>query len=1199
VPERVASPSPAPKTPPGTPSADPPHHEGHEDSDESASTLAPPPESTLQAAPIDEATLRASEPASTLATAASLAPVAPENYVREHEIARGGMGRIVAAHDRRLGRPVAIKELIVPTPDLVKRFEREALITARLEHPGIVSVHEAGRWPSGEPFFAMRLVAGRSLDRVISERKTLHERLGLLPNVIAVADALAYAHGKGIVHRDLKPLNVLCGDYGETVVVDWGLAKDLKLAPAEQGGSGGTGSTSAPDRGATVAGSVLGTPAYMPPEQARGKPIDARADVYALGALLYHVLSGKPPLLAETTGQILAKAMAGDVEPLTAREPDVPPDLAAIVAKAMAKEAADRYPTAKQLVDDLKRYQTGALVGARDYSAFDLFKRWLLRHVAVVGLSAAFLAILVALGILAIRKLQETTQKAVSQAERAQQAESTATASRNELILKQAHDALERDPTESIAWLARFGTSLPPGARIIAADALALGVAQTVLRGAADDPIFSPDGKTLYAVVGSQIIADDLEMGRVRVVAEAPTCKSVAGLVLRQERLVAVCDAGSMRGMSLYDTATGEVTVLPYQTPPGDQPLDLDPSDVERVATSPDGRYLIGLPSPSPVSLWDVDTAEVEMLDTGTFEVNDASFSPDGTLVALAIDDGSLRVQALADARQERFDLGDSVERAWFVGGNDAVAAQNTTGGVTVFRRRDHSVIYKASGYPGVVVADANSLWIGEESGIHHFDPARGEQVFALPGQWPADLDLSFTATLDGSELAWTNDDHSLFGFAPGADDGATLRGHDSAPAALVFSPDGQELVSCANDGLRVWSRPRPAVQRTLMTTANDFEQVTFSPDGRTLYASEDGPAMRAWDLSTGSPGATFEGATGTAMAMSRAGDQLAGTTLDDDAVLLFDRSGTPRWRTHLGDNPIQNTVAALAFSPSGRVLAAVSGQGRFVVLDTATGAPRLLGSGTLSGNPHLAWSPDERWLAVGWLGGYVQIFDAKAGNVAYDQVEPGTDVTQLLFSPEDLLLVVRSTTDPGASLRILDPSARTARPFVPPAEVLACALSPDGAHLALAAADATITPYDWPALRPGAQLLNAPISVGSLFYSPDGTQVAAADDTPDESAVYLWDVASGYQRRLDAGVNPAGDPDSDIDAADVVFTPDGRSLRAVTEDEFLAWPDDLPTESTALAARIAAATSATIDADRPLATALPPPPSRPAPGTQ
>ena len=188
-------------------------------------------------------------------------------------LAFGGMGRIWSVRDRRLGRRVAVKEVLDSEAGLATRLEREALITARLQHPNIIHVYEAGRWPSGAPFFVMNLVAGRPLDRVIGEAGSAVARLGLVSHVVAVVDALAYAHSQGIIHRDLKPGNVLVGSFGETVVIDWGLAKDLAHPhdpPPLR--------TASHASDATIEGAVIGTPAYMPAEQAAGRPVNATAD---------------------------------------------------------------------------------------------------------------------------------------------------------------------------------------------------------------------------------------------------------------------------------------------------------------------------------------------------------------------------------------------------------------------------------------------------------------------------------------------------------------------------------------------------------------------------------------------------------------------------------------------------------------------------------------------------------------------------------------------------------------------------------------------------------------------------------------------------------------------------------------------------------------------------------------------------------
>jgi hypothetical protein len=286
--------------------------------------------------------------------------VDPQSYELAGEFARGGLGRILRARDRRLRRQVAIKELLGSAPNAAGRFVREALVTARLQHPSIVPVYEAGRWPGGAPFYSMKLVSGRSLADLIDGAKALPDRLALLPNLLAVADAVAYAHSERIIHRDLKPANVLVGAFGETVVIDWGLAKDLARDPREEGSSETTITTTASgsaDGGETVVGAVMGTPAYMPPEQASGRAVDERADVYAIGAVIYHLLAAAPPFEGARGDEIIGKVIAGPPPPIEERAPRTPRELAAIVRTAMARDPAERYPSAKELAEDLRRFQ--------------------------------------------------------------------------------------------------------------------------------------------------------------------------------------------------------------------------------------------------------------------------------------------------------------------------------------------------------------------------------------------------------------------------------------------------------------------------------------------------------------------------------------------------------------------------------------------------------------------------------------------------------------------------------------------------------------------------------------------------------------------------------------------------------------------------------------------------------------------------
>ncbi|MCX5746198.1 MAG: protein kinase [Proteobacteria bacterium] len=337
----------------------------------------------------------------------TLAIVDRTRYVSVRELARGGMGRISVAEDRALGRTVAIKELLVDAPDLEARFHRELTLTSRLQHPGIVSIHDGGVWPTGEPVYIMRLVSGESLEVRIARCLTVDDRIALVPHAIAAVDALAYAHSQGVIHRDLKPANIMVGDFGETVVIDWGLAKDLRAASADPTSPPSVPSSSALD---TVAGDVIGTPAYMPPEQARGADVDERADVYALGAVLYHVLAGVPPYRGRAV-EVLAAVIDGPPPSLGEQAPGIPADLLAIVARAMATEPADRYASAAELGAELKRFQNGQLVAAHHYTPWELVRRWIARRRTTVAVALIAVVVLVGGAVVSVRRIVREEQR--------------------------------------------------------------------------------------------------------------------------------------------------------------------------------------------------------------------------------------------------------------------------------------------------------------------------------------------------------------------------------------------------------------------------------------------------------------------------------------------------------------------------------------------------------------------------------------------------------------------------------------------------------------------------------------------------------------------------------------------------------------------------------------------------------------------
>lgn len=295
----------------------------------------------------------------------------PERYAVDEELARGGVGCIHVVRDRELMRTLVMKTLIdgsAVSDYVLQKFVEEAQITAQLEHPNIVPVHDFGYFSGGEVFFTMKLVQGRTLKDIVKklragDAQTAREftRTRLLTIFQQVCMAIGFAHSRGVIHRDIKPSNVMVGDYGETLVLDWGVAKVLGRAEAEGAERVSTSRSQSAD--ATMMGLVTGTPAYMPPEQAAGKVdrVDARSDIYSLGALLYEILAWRPPFRGRTFKDILKAVITQPPTPPSERNPGHPvsPALEAICLKCLQKRPRERYQSVREITVDLERYLAG------------------------------------------------------------------------------------------------------------------------------------------------------------------------------------------------------------------------------------------------------------------------------------------------------------------------------------------------------------------------------------------------------------------------------------------------------------------------------------------------------------------------------------------------------------------------------------------------------------------------------------------------------------------------------------------------------------------------------------------------------------------------------------------------------------------------------------------------------------------------
>lgn len=379
-----------------------------------------------------------------------------ERYGQAELIAVGGMKRILKILDRHGNRHVAMARLHEDASDLLfDPFIREARLTALLEHPNVISVHDVGVDKEGKPYFTMDLKAGDGLDVVLQEALagggySLSERLDIF---LKVCDAITYAHSRDVIHLDLKPTNIQVGHYGEVLVCDWGLAKLI----------GGTDEIDDdvllnPDllSGMTVYGKVKGTPGYMAPEQIRGGERDKRTDIYALGALLYAVLTCRPPSDGDTDAMLQA-AVSGDIVPPTERGSGVPESLSAVVMKAMALDPADRYASVSDLITDVRAFLGGFSPVAHKSGLSTEFLLFYRRNRVSCNLAAVFVAMVVVVTALFVDRLSAKREQAETLAahlrEEKQETETLA-----------ARLRVEKEDSEALLQeVGRLATALPDG----------------------------------------------------------------------------------------------------------------------------------------------------------------------------------------------------------------------------------------------------------------------------------------------------------------------------------------------------------------------------------------------------------------------------------------------------------------------------------------------------------------------------------------------------------------------------------------------------------------------------------------------------------------------------------------------------------------------------------------------------------------
>ncbi len=1067
-----------------------------------------------------------------------------DRYRVTGEVGRGGIGRVLRALDQVLDRPVALKELFSANDGIRRRFLREALITARLQHPSIVPVYDVGEHDDQSPFYAMKLVAGRPLDKAIADATTLAQRLALLPTVLAIADAMAYAHSERIIHRDLKPTNVLVGKYGETIVIDWGLAKDLTVDDQDALDAG-------PYREAgldhTVAGAVLGTPAYMAPEQAAGEPVDERADVYALGAILYHVISGAIPHEGTTLEDMVERVTTGAVRPLADRVPDVPRDLAAIVTKAMALAPSERYANAQGLAEDLRRYQTGQLVASHTYGTRELVRRWIRRHRGIVAVALAAVAVVSVIGVVSVQRIMRARRQADAAA-------ALATSELAEMMIEQGRqELLAGRPARAAVYLSQaYSQTRDPGVglRSLLADAMRTVEAERV---SLEDPVggersaaFSADGtrvvtsgtpgriwdaatgKVVTTLAGEDNFAEDsrsaalstdgsriVTVGWHAAVWDAGTGKQVsrldAGDGLEWAAISSdgalVISAGRMGAPKLWDARTGQLLGA----------LKGHRNIVHGAAFSRDGARVITTSEDRTAKVWDTKTLKVMLsLEGHRGPVSSAAFSPDGSQILTASADGTARL----------WDAGTGELSASLEGHTDDI--------VSAAYSPDGARVVTASGDHTAKVWDAHTGKL-LTSLVGHTDEVN-TAVFSPDGA------RVVTASNDNTARLWDAATGRLL---------ASFEGHRDDVVSASFSPDGAQVVTSSMDGaVKLWdARPRKLV---LSVDAGDGRPIVgdIASDGATVVtAARRDHVAKVWDARTGKLLASLDGHRADIRSawFDAAGGRVVTASVDHTARLWDAKTGKLLFSL---DHP--GEVRRARFSADGARVVTVGANRNAWLWNAATGqlvakldSSDAWGDDSVGGAFLAEFSPDSSRLVTSTDFRKARIWRADNGQPVAELDDEHGAFLSAKFS-HDGERVLTSGTGIHNTAMLWD--ARTGKLLTTFAghtkEVFAASFSPDDARIVTASADHTARLWDARTGKLQASLDGHTDTVGAAVFSPDGARVVTASD---DHTAKVWDAHTG---KLLASLEGHS---SDVTAAS--FTPDGTRVVTGSDDgTFRVW---------------------------------------------
>lgn len=1072
------------------------------------------------------------------------------DYELIEEIARGGMGIVYKARQLSLNRIVAVKMILhgqFANAEFVQRFHTEAEAAARLQHPNIVAVYEVGA-VDGHHFFSMEYIQGRDLGSLVREQPLPARRAAQYVQTIAAA--IHYAHEHGILHRDLKPSNVLLDAEGELRVMDFGLAKRLVLDDITPASSPGA---------LTMSGQVLGSPNYISPEQAAGESRDVtvRSDVYSLGAIVYHLIAGRPPFMAETMEATLLQVMQLDAPPPRLLNPTVPRDLETICLKCLEKDPARRYASARDMAEELQRFLDGEPLLARPVTRTEKIWRWCKRHPldAALGAATALLVAAIALGstIAALRidkARRESVQNAAESKERLRR-----------LNVATGIAAMETgDMLGALPWLVNAlsleGTNADHlarrriGAVLAAAPQLeqVWSIGETI-----HNARFSPNGKSIVVITernraffareedGWKLTVFAKEQEGIRGVVFRPDNSRVAMFTKTNLHLLddnslqpvsttiswpqAIRDARFSPDGRLLFVATGDNIIhgldgasgAPAGVEWNAEDKDKPEAKLQRIVLSPDGARMLVL-GDKKVWLRDAVTGALLMpVIQHKQTIVEAKFSIDPRRILTASKDSTARISTATNG-------------AWLA---------------TVLPHPDDVWLMSADFSPdGKHVATATDTGLARvwdtETGLPVTSPLRHEHSIRHI-RFSPDGRSVLTASFDHTARVWDTLTGEIILPA--------LR-HNGFIADANFSPDGSRIVTAGQEGVvRLWQIDT-GLLRWSTTHAKDVRSMAFSPDGSLLIAGSRSGKIGVWETRTGRLRASAEQSANVSAStgFSPDGTMFAIGTSDGTVVL---RSAT---NAEALVPPMHHlrTVNCISFSPGGDRIVTASSDRTAQVWDARTGQP--IGK-PLQHERSVRWAvfhPDGGSVATASDDHTAQIWDAKTGRALGAPMMHDSEVMRVLFTRDGtkLATAVSDGTLLARAAHLWDAASR--QEIVPPMRhtdgVETIAFNPDDTRLATGGEDAVA--YIWNTAN--GQRVTPPMqhsfNVALVQFVSEGRALFTAGR---DGLVRLWDASTGEP--ITPRIGKAG-----ITAAAV--SADGRSIAYGDKDGHVmlySFPDE------------------------------------------